>query len=202
MLFVYFMQDAPDTATRRTELRSTHQQYLAGEAERFFAAGPLWNDDGTAMNGSIFIMEWPDRRAAAEWLQDEPFTANGVYGYINIKGYRNLWPKSGRPTVKNRLFAYFNLNGPDAAAPRKEFRQAHLDYLTATEDHLFAVGPMFNDSDATDMEDRIGSLYIVDFPDRAKADAWFAAEPFNANGVYGDRWAQGYENLWPKDTTS
>jgi len=202
MLFVLFMQDAPGTAARRAELRPSHQQYLAGEADRFFAAGPLWSDDGAAMNGSILIMDWPDRRTAAAWLQDEPFTANGVYGYINIKGYRNLWPKSGRPKVKNKLFAYFNLNGENAAGPRKAYRQAHLDYLTATEDHLFAVGPMFNDSDATELEDRVGSLYIVDFADRAAADAWFAAEPFNANGVYGDRWAQAYENLWPKDKTS
>jgi len=89
MLFVYFLLDAPDTATRRAELRPSHQQYLAGEAARFFAAGPLWTDDGTAMNGSIFIMDWPNRRAAAEWLQDEPFTANGVYGYVNIKTYDN-----------------------------------------------------------------------------------------------------------------
>lgn len=198
MLFVYFMQDAPDTAARRAELRPSHQQYLAGEADRFFAAGPLWNDDRTAMNGSIFIMEWPDRRHAAAWLQDEPFTANGVYGYINIKGFMNLWPKSGRPAVKHSLFAYFNLNGETAAGPRKEFRQAHLDYLTATEKNLFCTGPLFNDSDATELEDRIGSLYIVDFPDRAAADAWFAREPFNANGVYGDQWAQAYENLWPK----
>ena len=58
---------------------------------------------------------------------------------------------------------------------------------------------MFDDSDATDMEDRIGSLYIVDYPDRAAADGWFADEPFNKNGVYEDCWAQAYENLWPKD---
>jgi len=104
--------------------------------------------------------------------------------------------------VKSRLFAYFNLNGEAAAAPRKAFRQAHLDYLAATEDHLFAAGPLFNDSDATDMADRIGSLYIVDFAERAAADAWFAAEPFNANGVYGDSWPHAYENLWPKQTVS
>lgn len=202
MQFVFFMLDAPGMATRRTELRTSHQQYLAGEADRFFAAGPLWTDDGTQMIGSILIMDWPDRRSAAAWLQDEPFTANGVYGYINIKGYTNLWPKKGRPAVRNRLFAYFNLNDANAAGPRREFRQAHRDYLAATEDHLFAVGPMFNDSDATDMEDRVGSLYIVDFASRAQADDWFADEPFNANGVYGDCWAHAYENLWPKTATS
>lgn len=198
MQFVFFMLDAPDMATRRTELRTSHQQYLAQESDRFFAAGPLWNDDRTAMIGSILVMDWPDRRTAAAWLQDEPFTANGVYGYINIKGHTNLWPKSGRPPVKNKLFAYFCLNGENAAGPRKTCRKAHLDYLTATEDHLFATGPMFNDSDATDLEDRIGSLYIVDFAERSEADDWFANEPFNANGVYGDSWGHAYENLWPK----
>ena len=200
MLFVYFLLDASGTAARRAEIRPAHQQYLAGEGSRFFAAGPLWRDDLAAMTGSIFIMDWPNRRMAAAWLQDEPFTRNGVYGSITIKAYENRWPKRGRPKVRNRLFAYFNLNGAGAAEPRKAFRQAHLDYLAATEDHLFAVGPLFEDSDATAMEDRVGSLYIVDFPYRAAADAWFAAEPFNANGVYGDKWAQAYENLWPKNS--
>ncbi len=199
MLFVYFLQDAPGKATQRAEIRTVHQQYLAGEGDRFFAAGPLWTDDFSAMTGSIFIMDWPDRRAAAEWLKEEPFTKNGVYGDIHIKGFANKWPKDGRPAVKDTLFAYFNLNGETAAGPRTEFRQAHLDYLAATADHIFAAGPMFEDSDATDMEDRIGSLYIVDYPDRAAADDWFAKEPFNKNGVYGDRWTQAYENLWPKD---
>jgi hypothetical protein len=200
MLFVYFLLDAPGMAARRAEIRPSHQQYLAGEAGRFFAAGPLWRDDLSAMTGSIFIMDWPDRRAAAAWLQDEPFTRNGVYGSITIKGYENRWPNAGRPAVRHRLFAYFNLNGPTAAAPRKAYRQAHLDYLAATEDRLFAVGPLFEDSDVIGMEDRIGSLYIVDFPERAAADAWFAAEPFNANGVYGEQRTQAYENLWPKNS--
>lgn len=198
MLFVFHLLDAPGMGERRAEIRPAHQQYLAGEGERFFAAGPLWDDAGTAMTGSIFVMDWPDRKTAAAWLQDEPFTRNGVYGQATIRAYDNKWPKAGRPAVRNRLFAYFNLNGPNAAAPRKAQRQPHLDYLARTEESLFAAGPMFEDSDALEMEDRIGSLYIVDMPSRAEADAWLAAEPFNASGVYGDQWSHAYENLWPK----
>jgi uncharacterized protein YciI len=198
MLFVYFMLDAPGMTARRAEIRPEHRHYLAGEADRFFAAGPLWRDDHSVMTGSIFIMEWPDRKTAAAWLDGEPFARIGVYGSVLIKAYDNKWPRGGRPAVRNRLFAYFNLNGPDAAEPRKTFRPAHLDYLAATEKHIFAAGPLFDDSDATGLEDRVGSLYIVDVADRAAADAWFTAEPFNANGVYGSRWTHAYENLWPK----
>lgn len=199
MLFAYFLLDAPDMAVRRTELRAAHQQYLAGEGDRFFAAGPLRTDDFAQMTGSIFVMDWPSKAAAGTWLQDEPFTKNGVYGYINIKGFENKWPKEGRPPVRQTLFAHFCLNGEDAAGPRVEFRPAHLDYLAATSDRLFAAGPLYDDSAATDLEDRVGSLYIVDVADRAAADAWLAEEPFNRNGVYGDVWTQAYENLWPKD---
>ena len=198
MLFVCFMLDAPGMTARRDEIRPEHRRYLAGESGRFFVAGPLWRDDRSAMTGSIFIMEWPDRKAASDWLAGEPFARAGVYGSVRIKGYDNKWPKRGRPAVRHRLFAYFNLNGADAAQPRKEFRPAHLDYLAATEAHIFAAGPLFDDSDATGLEDRVGSLYIVDFAERAAADAWFAVEPFNANGVYGERWSHAYENLWPK----
>ena len=198
MLFVFHLLDAPGMGEKRADIRLAHQQYLAGEGDRFFAAGPLWDDAGTAMTGSIFIMDWPDKKSAAAWLQDEPFTQNGVYEKVTIRAYDNKWPKAGRPAVRNSLFAFFNLNGGNAAGPRRTQRQAHLDYLAATEDRLFAAGPMFEDSDALEMEDRIGSLYIVDMPSRAEADGWLAAEPFNATGVYGDQWGHAYENLWPK----
>lgn len=199
MLFVYYMLDAPDTAIRRTELRPAHRQYLAGENDRIFAAGPLWSDDGAAAAGSILVLDWPDKAAAAAWLQDEPFTKNGVYGYVTIKAYDNKWPKDGRPPVRRSLFAHFCLNDDMAAAPRKQYRPAHLDYLAATSDKLFAAGPLFDDSVTADLEDRAGSLYIVDVSDRSAADAWLADEPFNQNGVYGDVWTQAYENLWPQN---
>ena len=200
MLFAYYMLDAPDTGSRRTKLRPAHRQYLAGENDRMFAAGPLWSDDCSIVKGSILILDWPDKAAAGAWLQDEPFAKNGVYGDITIKAFDNRWPKTGRPPVRRKLFAHFCLNGETAAGPRQEFRSAHLDYLAATSDSLFAAGPLFDDAVTDNLEDRVGSLYIVDVSDRAAADAWLADEPFNKNGVYGEVWTQAYENLWPQDT--
>ena len=62
--------------------------------------------------------------------------------------------------------------------------------------HLVAVGPLYKDSDKTEFGDRIGSMFIVDFPNRPRADEWRAQEPYTRNDVYDHCWGYAYENLW------
>ena len=202
MLFVYFMIDTPGMADKRAEIRPTHQAYLAGEGVRFFAAGPLTDDAGEAALGSMLIMDWPEKAAAEAWIADEPYTKGGIFGEVDIHGYLNLWPKGGRPEVKDGLYAFRNLNGPDAADLRTENRAAHLDYLASTADHLFAAGPLMDDGwtgDEPAMDHRVGTLYVVDFPDRNAAGAWLSDEPYVQSGVYAAMSGRAYRNLWPKN---
>jgi uncharacterized protein YciI len=198
MLFVYFMIGTPGMAETRAEIRPTHRAYLTQEDGRFFAAGPLTDDAGEATLGSMMIMDWPDKAAAEAWIAGEPYTKGGVFGEVD------LWPKGGRPRVKDGLYAFHNLNGPDAADLRAENRDAHLDYLAATADRLFAAGPLMDDGwtgDEPALEHRVGTLYVVDFPDRAAAGAWIAGEPYAKAGVYAGMSGRAYRNLWPKDGT-
>ncbi len=201
MLFVFFMLDEPDAAERRRELRSAHRAYLAEVRDRIFAAGPLMDDAFSAPVGSLLIMDWPERGAALDWLAREPFTRHGVYEEKTVMGYLNLWPKGERPAIRNRLFAFLNLNGPHAAELRQRHREAHLAYLRRTEEHIFAAGPLMDEGwtgDAPAFEHRAGTLYIVDFPDRRAAGVWLGDEPYAAAGVYGSMSGRGYDNLWPR----
>ncbi|MCE9659994.1 MAG: YciI family protein [Burkholderiales bacterium] len=92
MLFAFMLFDAPGTAALRAQIRPEHKAYLAGVADRMAFAGPLTGEDG-AMNGSLLVIDFPDRAAALTWLHEEPFTRAGIYGTREVRAFRNLWPQ-------------------------------------------------------------------------------------------------------------
>jgi len=44
----------------------------------------------------------------------------------------------------------------------------------------------------------IGSLLVMDFPNRAAALAWIENEPFTKAGVYEAPEVHAFTNLWPQ----
>ena len=196
MLFACFMIDNPGTADKRDELRPVHREYLKASEDKLYLAGPLWNDARDRMLGSFYVVEQPDKQATLAWLAEEPFSKNGLFGAEHVYGWHHL---KGAREVKHGLYVYFQLSGPNAQKVRAERREQHSAYLDQWIDHEFAVGPIYADSDKTEVGDRIGSLFIADFPDRARADEWRGNEPFTRYGAYGDCWGYAYENLWRLD---
>ena len=59
-------------------------------AVRIAFAGPLLDEAG-AMNGSLLVIDFPDRAAALAWLAAAPFTRGGVYGRGEVCAFRTLW---------------------------------------------------------------------------------------------------------------
>ena len=43
-----------------------------------------------------------------------------------------------------------------------------------------------------------GSLLVIDFADRAAAEAWLRDEPFTRAGVYATSSVRAFRNLWPQ----
>lgn len=94
------------------------------------------------------------------------------------------------------LFVFHLIDRPGAAALRTEIRPAHKDYLGKVADRICVAGPLLSD----DQSRMLGSLLVIDFPDRAAAEAWIAAEPFTQAGVYGSSSISTFQNLWPQRT--
>lgn len=68
-----------------------------------------------------------------------------------------------------------------ALARRLAAREAHI----ARSDELIAAGRMLYGVAILDEDDRmIGSVMVVDFPDRAGLDAWLDTEPYVSGGVW------------------
>ncbi|MBX6323904.1 MAG: YciI family protein [Rhodospirillaceae bacterium] len=77
-------------------------------------------------------------------------------------------------------FAIYCLDKPDHLAKRMENRPAHLEYLKKFTREIQLAGPLLADDGQT----MIGSLFIVDMPDRAAAEAFSAGDPYRKNGVF------------------
>jgi len=85
---------------------------------------------------------------------------------------------------------------PDSHALRLANRGAHLDFLRTNATDIKVCGPILAD----DNETMIGSMLIVEAPDRAKAEAILARDPYRTAGLFGSidvrpwRWVIGSPN--------
>ena len=100
MIYVFHMLDQPGTAALRQHWRPAHKAYLARVAERIAFAGPLTQDDGVTMLGSLLAIDFDSGDAARAWLADEPFSRAGLYADVRIHAFVNLWPqRAGFPST-------------------------------------------------------------------------------------------------------
>lgn len=98
MLYTFVLIDELGAQDLRNRIRPAHKAYLAEVANRIAFAGPLLDDDGTTMIGSLLAIDFPDREAAHAWLASEPFTLARLYASSIVHAFRNLWPqKTGFP---------------------------------------------------------------------------------------------------------
>jgi len=56
-----------------------HEKYFAEYGDRFIFRGPIRSADGADNIGTALLLELPDRAAAEEFWNNEPFAANGGY---------------------------------------------------------------------------------------------------------------------------
>lgn len=78
------------------------------------------------------------------------------------------------------LFLIHCTDGPNGPAIRAANYDAHRAYLRDSPVDLKLAGPMVSD----DGEKRIGSVFVVDVPDRAAAEAFAAGDPFSKAGLF------------------
>ncbi len=68
---------------------------------------------------------------------------------------------------------------PGTAEKRLALRDEHMDYLHHEPEVLVLGGPLMDGADA-----RLGTFLLIDAPDMATAQKWFADEPFNKGGLF------------------
>ena len=94
------------------------------------------------------------------------------------------------------LFSIVIFDEPDTAALRDEWRQRHLDYLKAFDDQTMFAGPFTTDDESADL----GSMRLLEFPDRAAAEKHVEDEPYVHAGIqkrwHIHRWEASLPYTW------
>jgi uncharacterized protein YciI len=96
---------------------------------------------------------------------------------------RTMWDFDGDPDANRRfLFIGHGRGGDDVTVRRNALLQAHRDFLAPPDKmrHQILRGPLWDMSDET----WLGSLFLLEAPDRTAAEAFFDGEPYTADGLY------------------
>ncbi|MFW2077774.1 YciI family protein [Acinetobacter sp. ULE_I010] len=97
-LFLITCTDNESTVEKRLATRPQHLARLEKlDAEgRVILAGAMPKDrenPQAGFYGSTMILDFESREALDEWLQDEPFLKEGIYGQIDVKPFNKALPK-------------------------------------------------------------------------------------------------------------
>ena len=78
------------------------------------------------------------------------------------------------------LFCITCSDNPGVLEKRVATRPAHVDYLKTVMPMIRLAGPRMDEAG-----NGCGSLFVVEAPDRAAAEAFSAADPFTLEGIFG-----------------
>lgn len=89
------------------------------------------------------------------------------------------------------LFAIVCVDKTDGTALRQATRARHLAYLQSHLGALREAGPLLSPEGQA-----IGSLLVVDFPDRQAAEAFAAADPYARAGLFDRSYVHAYRSVF------
>lgn len=184
----------PGAVEKREAAMAEHLAHARAHLEQFHFAGPLITDDGTAPIGTMCIIEMPDRKAAAAFAAGDGYAKAGMLEppqIIRFVSSKRLKQHDREPDPDQQLFVCECIDGPDAATLRPTVAAEHHAYQGSIIDRYLAHGPLRTD----DGKGLVGSLFLIEAPDRAAAEKIVADEPMTGAGVFSEvritRWRLG-----------
>ena len=91
------------------------------------------------------------------------------------------------------MFAVHCKDKPGHLQTRLDNRAAHLEYMKAHIDKIAIGGPLQTD----DRQGMIGSLLVLDFPDRAALDVFLADDPYAKAGLFESVTVTPFKKVFP-----
>lgn len=89
-MFCLICLDKLESRHIRHANRSAHLAYLDASPEAV-CAGPLVDEDGETMIGSMILLDVPDRYTAEMWNAQDPYTRAGLFAWIEIHPWKHLY---------------------------------------------------------------------------------------------------------------
>lgn len=91
--FLVLCRDDPAKADLRQETRPDHLNYAARHWRRYLAAGPLRDEPGGAIVGSMFLVLAKNEEEARAFMNGDPYMTAGIYARVT---YQVFTPAIGR----------------------------------------------------------------------------------------------------------
>lgn len=183
MHFYIKLYDEPDSGAIRDATREPHLKYLDDMRANALFVGPFLTDDLQSELGSMRLIDLPDRAAAQANVDEEPYHTAGLQKRYEIYPWTPSVAFTWRdcPRVEGNIQFLIEAFDHDGAGDlRNQLRAGHEAFQAENERAFITRGPMLSD----DGTRQIGSLMIIDVPDLAAAQAFWAAEPFNTGGLF------------------
>lgn len=92
------------------------------------------------------------------------------------------------------LFVLYCVDKPDHGHVRAANRPAHLDYIRGHAEQVVIGGPMLSE----DGGGMIGSMAVLDVPDRAAAEAFARDDPYALAGLFESVIIRRYRKVFPE----
>ena len=84
MQFVVKAYDGPNMLEKRMAVRPRHLEGMKKLGKQIICAGGLLDEEGK-MKGSALVMEFENRMALDEYLNNEPYVTEGVWQKIEVE---------------------------------------------------------------------------------------------------------------------
>ncbi|WP_424992935.1 YciI family protein [Oceaniradius stylonematis] len=94
MPFVVHCIDRPDAGDLRRRTRAEHLEYMIAHNERVAFGGPLQNEDGSKVIGSLMVLSYDTREAVEAFLDAEPYSRAGLFSELRISRFRQMVPEN------------------------------------------------------------------------------------------------------------
>jgi uncharacterized protein YciI len=93
--FLILGRGRPGLQPPSIDLRDEHRRYLLDGEYRanLIACGPLLSDDGLEWEGTVTLIELPDRASAEALPAHDPYSRAGLYDSVEV----HPWRFGGRP---------------------------------------------------------------------------------------------------------
>lgn len=91
MHFIIHNTDKPGHSNVRADNRTDHVEFLKAHRGNIVTAGPTLDDDGDGMNGSLLIVDFPDKSAAESFAANDPYAKAGLFESVIIKPWKMVF---------------------------------------------------------------------------------------------------------------
>jgi len=93
MPFVVYCIDRLDAGDLRQRTRAVHLEYMIAHQDHVVFGGPLQNDDGSGVVGSLMVLSYETREAVEAFLSAEPYSRAGLFAELKVSRIRQMVPE-------------------------------------------------------------------------------------------------------------